>query len=530
MKGIDVPILEYSDGRAIHQPPKMQGSFPTHAFPSIMGDAIREASQTLNLPVELPAQAALGAVSLVSQNFISVKCPNYAPAPCALFLMAVSDSSAGKSPAEERFLRAVKAFELRQEEDRAAGMPIYHAELKIWRDDDLRLAKDSRDAEPGSAEAQNIREMRLQHERDRPVEPLVRELRYGELSPQGLRDALVANGAVGILSPEADPVINGMTFSQPAILSGYWSGEDRPVGLASGKRRPPAPQLTIEVMCQTPKFADYMTSRGRDAFSTGLFARMLVMAPQCNDMAQQETCIEEVPEPKLKLFNERVTRILSQAIPAPRDRVVLHLSEHAKRYWKAYKDAISAELNSDYSIEIKLFFRKLAQQASRIAALFHYIEDQPGDISAEAMRNAITLCEWYTFEYVRIFTPYAPSEGQKCTAWAEKLLAWLQDVDTGRLFYRNLRIGEYTERDLRNYSSLRGDHQALQAAIDILQQQGHIAVVCGKKGGRVIIYPALRTSQQYPYQPFPSNVQFAANPNLTIPTRWNSHLGEWGNG
>ena len=522
-----MPILEFSDGRAIYEPPKVQGCFPTHACPSVIGDAIREVSRTLNLPVELPAQAALGAVSLVAQNFISVQCPNYAPAPCSLFLMAVSDSSAGKSPAEERFLRALKEFERKQEENVAASMPIYRAALKDWKDDDLRLSREYRNAEADSDEARSIRKKRRLHEQNRPVEPVVREFRYGELSPQGLRDALVTNGAVGIFSPEAGPVINGMTFSQPALLSGYWSGEDRPVGLVSGKRRPAAPQVTIAVMCQQDTFSDYMKSRAKDAFGTGLLARMLVTAPQCNDMSEQETCIQDVPEPKLELFNKEVTRILSQAVPAPRDRAVKELSARAKFYWKLYKDAITAELSRDWSKEIKWFFRKLAQQASRIAALFHYFEGKSGDVSQEAMKGAIALCEWYTFEYVRIFEPYAPSEGQKSAAAAEKLLEWLRDVDEGRLSYRNLKVGEYSVRDLRNYSVFRSDHPKLQVAINILRQKGHIAVIHGKKGGEVIIYPAFGRGQQHSFQQLLPHIQSTVNPtSLTwcrsTPEEWES--------
>lgn len=105
---------------------------------------------------------------------------------------------------------------------------------------------------------------------------------------------------------------------------------------------------------------------------------------------------------------------------------MLRLSDLAKRYWKYFKDEINHELNNDdHSVEVKSFFRKLAQQASRIAALFHYFEGKPGDISADAMKGAITLCEWYAFEYIRIFAPYATSQRQKDSDAARKLLDWL---------------------------------------------------------------------------------------------------------
>lgn len=485
-----MPILEYQNGHSEYRQPTMQGFYPTYDFPPIMGDAILEVSRNLNLPVELAAQAALGAVSLACQDFINVQCPNFDPAPCSLFLMAASNSSGGKSLAEQRFLRAFSAFEHKQEEDAEAKLPIYRAELKIWLDDDRRLAKDYRNAERSSGDAQSIREERLLHEQNRPVEPTVRELRYAELSPQGLRDMLVANGAIGILSPEAGPVVNGMTFSQPAMLSGYWSGEDRPVGLAGGNRRPVEPRLTVSVMLQVAKFSDYMKSRGGDAFGTGLLGRFFVVAPESDNLPWQQTCVDEVPEPKLGLFNERVTQILNQAVPAPRERVVLRLSDGAKRYWKYFKDAINDGLNNGgYSDDIKSFFRKLAQQASRIAALFHYFEGKSGDISPKAMTSAIVLCEWYAHEYIRIFMPYSPSQQQKDTEASQKLLDWLREAVANPWRHAKLTPGRYTERDLNNYSAIRGNPVVLANAIDILHRQGCISIMYGKKNGRVIFYP-----------------------------------------
>lgn len=306
-----MPIIEYAYGDAVYQRPPMQCLYPTYVFPPVMGDAISEVSMNLKLPVELAANAALGVVSLVCQDFIKVQCPNFDPAPCSLYLTTLGISSGGKSVLDQRFLRAVVAYERKQKEDVEAKMAVYQASLKIWLDDNRRLAKKYRDAEPDSEDAQRLREERVGHEQKRPVEPKVRELRFADLSPQGLRDMLVANGGLGVMSPDAGSVVNGMLFSQPAMLSGYWSGEDHPVALTGGNRRPVEPRLTISVMLQEAPFSDYMKRRGRDAFGVGLLARFLVVAPQVNDLHWQETCVEEMPEPKLKRFNERVAQVLN---------------------------------------------------------------------------------------------------------------------------------------------------------------------------------------------------------------------------
>lgn len=469
-----------------------------HALPPVIGEAIGEVSRNLRLPGDLTAQAAIGAVSLVCQHFINVQCPLYDPAPVSLFLMCISKSSAGKSVVEQRFLRAVKAFEQATEEIVQAGMSDYCAEMKIWEDDGLRLAKAYRDAEAGSDEAKGIRLQRVRHEKDRPSKPKKWELRFGDGTPAGLRDALVENHAVGILSPDASPLLNGAMFSQPATLSAYWSGEDRPSGLAKGNRRPVEPRLTISVMAQGDQFATYMQGRGSDAFGTGLLARFLVASPEIIDLRNRPTEIEPVPEPKVDRFNERMAEILNQRLPKPRERMTLGLTDLAKNYWKWFTESVHNELIcGNFSDDMKSFFRKIGQQASRLAALFHYFHGETGDISAEAMSAAITVCEWHLWECIRVFTPHAQSGAQRMDT-SQSLLHWLQEATAEPWRYPKLTQYRYTERDLRNYSSVRQDPQGLENAIDSLDSQGQITVQSGPKGGRIIYYPSWKAPATSP--------------------------------
>lgn len=495
-----MPIIEYQNSSVAYQSPTVQGAYPVSSFPASIGQAVLETSTNLRLPVELAAQAALGVVSLVCQHFVNVQCPSYDPAPVSIFLIGISNTSGGKSAAMRGFLRGVMAFERKQEVEIEVAMTDYRARMKIWEDDGRRLAKEYREAAPESVGAATIRAQRRKHEIDCPVKPQKWELRYEEVSPQGLRDALITNHAVGIVSPDAGSTLLGMTFSQPPMLSGYWSGEDRPVGLAGGSRRPVDPRFTISVMTQEDWFASYMKSRGVDAFGAGLLGRSLVAFPKTIEWCGQSTQIEDLPEPKLDLFNQRVLDILNQPFLAPDARITLRLSGESKCYWKWFKDAVHNELIcGNYSENMKSFFRKIGQQAARIAALFHYFDGASGDIPAATMKGAISVCEWYLWEYIRIFTPYAPSQQQQDAEAAQKLLQWLQEATAESWRYPKLTLGQYTERELNNYSAIRKNPMALSAAINTLHRQGQILVMRGKNGGRIIVYPAMNfAGQQQP--------------------------------
>lgn len=485
--------IEYKNGQATYQRPTIQGPYPVEVLLPLIGDPVREASANHRVSVELAAHAALAVVSLVSQPFVNVQCPSFPPASVSLFLIAISDSTGGKSTVQERFLQGVVAFERRQDEEIEVTTSNYDADMEIWLDDKHRLAKEYRNAKPGAVEAEGIRFQRRQHEKDRPVKPKKWELHFADTSPEGLRDALVATPAVAILSPDGGLALNGRAFKEPAVLSSYWSGEDLPVGRAGGNRRPVEPRVTISVMPQVGPFESYMESRGSEAFATGLLGRILLASPETIETPGRPTQIEDLPEPGLDRFTQRVTQILNQPLPAPGERRVLKLSAGAKLYWKWFTEWVRDNLvcGNLYSENMKPFFKRLGQQASRLAALFHYFAGGPGDIHEGAMKDAIILCEWYLFEYIRVFERYAPSQQRQDQAAAEKLLHWLQEAVAESLQHPDLTSGRYTERHLRNYSNIR-DPQVLRAAIDMLHFQGHIAVHSGPKGGRVIYHPSWR--------------------------------------
>ncbi|RBB36774.1 hypothetical protein DPV79_24260 [Burkholderia reimsis] len=487
-----MPIIESRyGGPPFYQRPYAQGPFPLDVCPPIIADAAGEVSWRLKIPIEMAAQAALGATSLSVQNYVNVQCPGYEPAPVSLILLTISNSSGGKSLTERCFLRAVSTLERRQDDEFNGQMVAFQAEMKIWLDDERQLAKEYRATERGSDEAEHLRNERLLHEQSRPVKPSIRVFRMAATNPQGLRDTLIANGAVGIFSADGGPTLNGETFSQPAVLCDYWSGEERATGLVSGMRRPVEPRLTVSVMTQEDQFSEYMRNRGSNAFGTGLLARCLPVFAPVLDMPGASAEVDDVLESKLDLFNERMLQILSQPLPSPRERQLLKFSDDATSYWKCFKLAINNDLlRENFADNIKSFFRKLAQMASRIAALFHYVEGCEGDISGKAMKAAIALCEWYVFEYLKVFEQYAPTQQQKDEMAAQKLLEWLQDAVASPMRYPRLTPGRYAERDLRNYSSIRNDPVQLGRAIDMLYQRRYISTLPGKNGGRIIVFPA----------------------------------------
>ena len=73
-------------------------------------------------------------------------------------------------------------------------------------------------------------------------------------------------------------------------------------------------------------------------------------------------------------------------------------------------------------MEIKDFASKAAENAVRLAALFHLFSGKTGDISAEQIEQAIILMHWYLFEARRLLEPQSTQPNLEDT---RKLLDWL---------------------------------------------------------------------------------------------------------
>lgn len=368
--------------------------YPLEAFPPIMRHAIREVSDCLEAPVPLAASAALGAVSLASQNFVNVQCPGYEPSSCALFLWTISESSAGKSEVERRFLRAILQFEEDERKAVEAEKSDFEADLKCWHDDDRELEKRYRKAKSAD-DKEALKLQRRQHAKAKPLERRARILRYTEMTPQQITEALDQFGAVGIMCADAGDVVKLETFRQTTLLNGLWSGESRRVGRVGGDRTTEAPRLTISMFLQESEFQDFIRQRGRAAVGNGLWARFLIAQP----MSFQGSGSGVDDEHFLNQFNARIASILQQTVPASAKRETLVLSKDAKRYWTCYRDGMKkAAGDLRRTAAEKKFLLKLAQQASRIAALFHYFSRDAaaecissGSLSAAAAEATVAL-------------------------------------------------------------------------------------------------------------------------------------------
>src|SRR5205085_33748 len=104
--------------------------------------------------------------------------------------------------------------------------------------------------------------------------------------------------------------------------------------------------------------------------------------------------------PHLAAFNRRIAAILNQ--PAPIDDEgalsppISSLAPEAKAAWVAFHDAIEGELASGGELyDVRDVASKSADNAARLAALFHVFEGTGGAVGADAFEGASRVAAWH---------------------------------------------------------------------------------------------------------------------------------------
>ncbi|RKT46811.1 uncharacterized protein DUF3987 [Thiocapsa rosea] len=326
-----------------------------------------------------------------------------------------------------------------------------------------------------------------------PEPPRIPRLLLGDETPESLAWSLAKLWpSSGVISSEAGVIFGAHGMGKDSIMRNLallniaWDGGELPVGrkttesfVMRGVR------LTVALQIQEPTLRSFFERSGGLARGTGFLARFLFSWPEST---QGYRLFTEAPDqwPHLEAFNRRLTDILEQPVSITEDGtlepVMLTLAPDAKAAWVEFTDAIEAELRPSGELyDVRDVASKCADNAVRIAALFHVFEGGIGPISLDAFEGASRIAAWHLTEARRFFGELAlPSE----LVDAAKLDAWLIE------HCRRHRSNTVGKRHVRQHGPLR-DGARLDTAIGELVEMDRLRV---EKDGRKIaltLNPAL---------------------------------------
>ncbi|MGH6829688.1 MAG: YfjI family protein, partial [Methylocella sp.] len=410
--------------------------YPLDALPDTIRAAVQEVQGFTKAPIPLVASSALAALSLAIQAHADVQRAEKLTGPTSLFLLTIADSGERKSTCDGFFTAAIREYERQQAEAAKPDVARYTAELEAWtvkREGIKAKIRDLAKAEkPTERQEVALREL----EEKKPTPPRVPKLLRGDDTPEKLALVLAREWpSACVASSEAGAILGAHGMGKDSIMRNLsllnilWENGTLSIGRKTSESfTVRGARLTMALQVQEATLRSFFDRSQGLARGTGFLARFLVAWPESTQGSRPFT---EAPQawPALAAFNRRIGAILDQAAPIDEEGTlapaVLSLTPDAKAAWVAFHDAIEAELRTGGELyDVRDVASKTADNAVRLAALFHVFERGTGAIGPECFAGASRIAPWHLNEARRFFGELAlPAE----LANAARLDSWLVD-------------------------------------------------------------------------------------------------------
>ncbi len=410
--------------------------YPIEALPAAVRCAVQEVAGFVKAPIPLIATSALAALSLAIQAHTDVQRADKLHGPCGLFLLAIADSGERKSTCDGFFTKAIRDYEAEQNEAAKPLVMAYKSDLEIWEAQRSGLKEKikalTKEGKPSNVQVKELHNL----DKNKPIEPRVPRLIYGDATPEALQYALATQWpSGGVISSEAGSVFGSHGMGKESVmrnlaaLNQLWDGTE----LKTERRSTESftvrgARLTMALQVQEATIRAFFASTNGLARGTGFLARFLVSWPQSTQGTRHFT---EAPAnwPALATFNSRLTLILNRSAPIDENGALtpamLQLSPEAKSHWVAFHNAIESELKTGGELyDVRDVASKTADNAARLAGLFHIFTGNVGPIDVEAMESGGQIAAWHLSEARRFLGELAmPLE----LANPARLESWMLD-------------------------------------------------------------------------------------------------------
>jgi putative DNA primase/helicase len=468
--------------------------YPLDALPDTLRAAVEEVQGFVQAPVPLVASSALGALSLACQAYADVQRAEKLQGPAGLFLLTIADSGERKTTCDGFFTSTIRQYQEEQAELLKPVVKEYRAALAAWEAKRDGILSAIKDAAKRGKDTEVLRAELALHQTVEPEAPRAPRLLLGDETPESLAWTLAHHWpSAGVVASEAATVLGSHGMGKDSVmrnlglLNTLWDGGSLSIGRRTSECfTVRGARLTMALQVQEATLREFLEKSGALARGSGFLARFLIAWPEST---QGQRSFIEAPAnwPHLAAFHRRIAAILNQSVPVNGEGaltpVMLTFAPEAKAAWIAFHDAIESELTDGGELhDVRDVASKAADNAARLAALFHVFEGMGGDIGLNAFEGASRIAAWHLSESRRFFGELAlPAE----LADAVRLDDWL--IEYGR----RERTGFIGKNHVRQHGPLR-DKERLDAAIRELSELGRVRLE--KEGKRLTIHlnPLLR--------------------------------------
>lgn len=472
--------------------------YPVHAFPQKIANLIGEQHRNNEAPLSLIGSSVLGAMSGAIQDKVDVETLSGSFVPPIVWTLSVSASGSRKSTVDEMISRFFGVFEGQVSSTLKSAIATQMAKRVGW-EAQMELVGKKMKSESESGKIIELQSELAKLFQEEPLLINIPRILYQDATPEALYKGLMKWPSGMVSSSESGALFSSRTFNNLPQFNRLWDGKEnhRIDRVSSESFVVENPRLTISLMVQPKTFLQFLDGKGRLARDSGFLARFLICQPE-NLAGTRYGYHHTGSWVHHEDFQTRMLDILFGGVTPlgkPVERKKLKLSKDAYAVLKQFANLVETNLGfGQYLCDVPDAASKLAENASRMAALFHYYQDEGEEISAEIMRRATEICGWYMDEFKRLF--------------AEKIVMPLefQDADAIELCLRRFSDTNPGMNVLKKYLFTHGPNAVrskarLDLALYVLSQRGRVDVQ--KINNKFIVllnpqyFPAVN---QVPYQ------------------------------
>jgi len=452
--------------------------FPLHALPDELQAAVLEVHEFIQAPIPLIVAAALAPLSIASQGLFDVRRMGGIESPVSLFLLVIAASGERKSTADTLFRKPLSDFEAAHQDFANKALAAYKPLHRAWK---VKLRGIDKAIERAFAKDESTDELTKSlvaltvAEPKKP--PPAPSFAYADATTAALQLNLHENvPSAGLISSEAGLIMGGRATTEVAFYNQAWDGIDKfTVVRKAGNFTLVDPRLTISLMAQPGTTRRFFDKKGQQVRDIGLLARMLISFPDSTQGTRFNHSTKPPPWNALLKYHDRINALLKkyyEDFQAGKPKTVLGFTSQADQVCLRFYNTMESEIGKGNLLEdVRDHASKITENLARVAALFHICKGHGDDIDADTTERAAVVCQWYAWEFFRLFG--APNEMSQQHELATQLVA-----DLTKLYQRSggATTG-FRKSDLYHHChpSLR-EKKPLEIAINALIARGMVVV------------------------------------------------------
>lgn len=374
-------------------------SWPTHVLPGWMADHVHDTAERLQVPVDLCAQLAVGALAAACTGHATVSAGSWTET-VNLFLWVAMHSGAGKSPAEKAMVGPLREWERQR---RTATAEDHALDLSIWKIAQKRRADDEKGFAIGSIGIEALRESVAAAEKPKPV-PF--RLIVDDTTPERLVQLLGSHKRLALISTEAgllDAVAGTFAAGRTPNIDVYlkaWAGEtiirDRKGGDEGPEFTVVEDALLSVVLTIQPSVVEKYRSTAPELRGRGFFARFMPSIPASLVGARTYGDMRP-PGPSAAVYADELSALASRMVTTDAP-IPLRLDDEASAVFFAWCDAMEAELVPGGRLDVLHdAASKIRSSTLRLAGLLELADGRHGPhLGVEVMRRALEVGDYWT--------------------------------------------------------------------------------------------------------------------------------------